>query len=154
MLNCDIKPFTKQGRTSGHSPLDTFLRVRDVIRCWHLQHFGGDNYLVRRFILSHRLCRRLALVHIVGQPLQGRSIFTNLIPRTACATNSGPLSKRTVVRPSSLQGRARGGQADPLDNVEGITLGPKLPDGRQSVVLVSDNNFATTQITQFLLLAM
>nr|WP_313901590.1 esterase-like activity of phytase family protein [Mycobacterium sp. SMC-2] len=42
----------------------------------------------------------------------------------------------------------------PLDNVEGITLGPKLPDGRQSVVLVSDNNFKPGQVTQFLLFAM
>ncbi|MCV7200320.1 phytase [Mycobacterium angelicum] len=39
-------------------------------------------------------------------------------------------------------------------NLEGITLGPKLPDGRQSVVLVSDNDFSPTQVTQFLLLAM
>lgn len=38
----------------------------------------------------------------------------------------------------------------PLDNVEGLTLGPRLPDGRQSLVLVSDNNFAPTQFTQFL----
>lgn len=42
----------------------------------------------------------------------------------------------------------------PLDNVEGITLGPKLPDGRESVVLVSDNNFSPSQVTQFLLFAM
>jgi len=41
----------------------------------------------------------------------------------------------------------------PLDNVEGITFGPDLPDGRQSVILVSDNNFAATQFTQFLLFA-
>ncbi len=36
-----------------------------------------------------------------------------------------------------------------LDNVEGITLGPKLSDGRQSVVLVTDDNFSPTQMTQF-----
>lgn len=42
----------------------------------------------------------------------------------------------------------------PLDNVEGITLGPKLADGRQSVVFVSDNNFSARQVTQFLLFAM
>nr|WP_256251156.1 esterase-like activity of phytase family protein [Mycobacterium malmoense] len=42
----------------------------------------------------------------------------------------------------------------PVDNIEGITLGPKLPDGRQSVVLVSDNNFSPSQITQFLVFAM
>ncbi|OBJ51647.1 esterase-like activity of phytase family protein [Mycobacterium sp. 1423905.2] len=43
---------------------------------------------------------------------------------------------------------------NPVDNIEGITLGPKLPDGRQSVVLVSDNNFSAAQVTQFLLFAM
>ncbi|ODR10235.1 phytase [Mycolicibacillus koreensis] len=42
----------------------------------------------------------------------------------------------------------------PLDNVEGITVGPPLPDGRRSVVLVSDDNFSPLQITQFLLLAL
>ena len=43
---------------------------------------------------------------------------------------------------------------DPLDNVEGITLGPKLPDGRQSLLLVSDDNFSPQQITQFVAFAL
>ncbi len=42
----------------------------------------------------------------------------------------------------------------PLDNVEGMVIGPDLPDGRQSLVLVSDNNFAPSQFTQFLLFAL
>jgi len=42
----------------------------------------------------------------------------------------------------------------PLDNVEGMTIGPSLPDGRRSLVLVSDNNFAASQFTQFLLFAL
>jgi hypothetical protein len=42
----------------------------------------------------------------------------------------------------------------PLDNVEGMTFGPRLPHGRRSVVLVSDNNFAASQFTQFLLFAL
>ncbi|MGG4441678.1 esterase-like activity of phytase family protein [Brevibacillus fortis] len=37
-----------------------------------------------------------------------------------------------------------------IDNIEGITWGPKLPNGHDSLVLVSDNNFASTQTTQFL----
>ena len=41
----------------------------------------------------------------------------------------------------------------PLDNIEGMTWGPRLPDGRQSLVIVSDNNFAAAQFTQFLLFA-
>jgi 3-phytase/alkaline phosphatase D len=42
----------------------------------------------------------------------------------------------------------------PLDNVEGMVIGPDLPDGRRSIVLVSDNNFAASQFTQFLLFAL
>lgn len=42
----------------------------------------------------------------------------------------------------------------PLDNVEGLTFGPRLRDGRRSLVLVSDNNFAPGQFTQFLLFAL
>ena len=34
----------------------------------------------------------------------------------------------------------------PLDNVEGITFGPRLRDGRRSLVLVSDNNFAADPV--------
>jgi hypothetical protein len=41
----------------------------------------------------------------------------------------------------------------PLDNVEGMTFGPRLHHGRRSLVLVSDNNFAATQFTQLLLFA-
>jgi 3-phytase len=41
----------------------------------------------------------------------------------------------------------------PLDNVEGMAFGPDLPDGRRSLLLVSDNNFSPAQFTQFLLFA-
>lgn len=41
----------------------------------------------------------------------------------------------------------------PLDNIEGITLGETLADGRQSLVVVSDNNFSPTQVTQVLAFA-
>lgn len=37
-----------------------------------------------------------------------------------------------------------------LDNIEGLTFGPCLADGRRSLILVSDNNFSPTQITQIL----
>jgi 3-phytase/alkaline phosphatase D len=39
------------------------------------------------------------------------------------------------------------------DNIEGIAFGPKLADGRQSIVLVSDNNFNAPQFTQILTLS-
>ncbi len=41
-----------------------------------------------------------------------------------------------------------------LDNLEGIALGPTLEDGRQSLIVVADNNFSGTQFTQFLSFAL
>lgn len=38
-----------------------------------------------------------------------------------------------------------------LDNIEGITLGPVI-GGKQTLILVSDNNFGATQFTQFIAL--
>lgn len=40
----------------------------------------------------------------------------------------------------------------PLDNLEGMAIGPRLPDGSRSLLLVSDDNFREEQVTQFLLL--
>jgi 3-phytase/alkaline phosphatase D len=59
-----------------------------------------------------------------------------------------PAQKRLLLQlPSAVGG-------EPLDNVEGMTRGPRLPDGRQSVLLVSDNNFTPGQASQVLLLAL
>jgi hypothetical protein len=37
-----------------------------------------------------------------------------------------------------------------IDNIEGMTLGPKLANGHQTIIFVSDNNFSEEEITQFL----
>jgi hypothetical protein len=41
-----------------------------------------------------------------------------------------------------------------VDNVEGICWGPRLPDGRQTLVLIVDNNFSPTQRPQVLVLTL
>jgi hypothetical protein len=38
-----------------------------------------------------------------------------------------------------------------IDNIEGVTLGPMLPDGKRSLLFVADNNFNPLEKTQFLL---
>lgn len=38
-----------------------------------------------------------------------------------------------------------------IDNIEGVTFGPTLPNGHRTLILVSDNNFAVIEKTQFLL---
>ena len=42
----------------------------------------------------------------------------------------------------------------PIDNIEGMTFGPTLSDGRHTLVIVSDNNFSPGQFTQFVVLAL
>lgn len=41
----------------------------------------------------------------------------------------------------------------PLSNLEGMALGPKLGDGRRSLLLISDDNFGGGEFTQILLFA-
>lgn len=57
-----------------------------------------------------------------------------------------PAQKRLVVNLNDLN------LPNGTDNIEGITFGPKLADGTQSIVLVSDNNFNPAQFTQILTL--
>ncbi|GAB2176068.1 esterase-like activity of phytase family protein [Dongia sp. agr-C8] len=60
-----------------------------------------------------------------------------------------PLSKRLVLNLDDLP--QLGSAALPkIDNIEGMSFGPDLPNGHRSLVLVSDNNFNPDQITQFL----
>lgn len=40
------------------------------------------------------------------------------------------------------------------DNLEGLAFGPMLPDGHQSLIVVSDNNFNPGQVTQFIAFAL
>jgi len=60
-----------------------------------------------------------------------------------------PMTKRLVLDLSKLP--ELGSAALPkIDNIEGVSFGPDLPNGHRSLVLVSDNNFNPDQITQFL----
>ncbi|CRZ13634.1 esterase-like activity of phytase family protein [Mycolicibacterium neworleansense] len=70
------------------------------------------------------------------------------IYRASVVEGSTELTKTLLADLTATPGLA------PLDNIEGITLGPKLADGRQSVIAVSDDNFSPTQVTQFLLFAL
>ncbi len=54
--------------------------------------------------------------------------------------NFMPLSKKLILNMDSL--------GIYIDNVEGVTLGPKLPDGHQTLIFVSDNNFSNEELTQ------
>ncbi len=66
---------------------------------------------------------------------------------TGTPADVDPVDKRLIVDLADLG-------IDP-DNVEGMTFGPTLSDGRLTLILVSDNNFRpVTQETQFIALAL
>ncbi len=56
---------------------------------------------------------------------------------------ANPVSKKLLLNMDDL-GRY-------IDNVEGVTLGPTLPNGHRTLIFVSDNNFSPLERTQFLL---
>jgi 3-phytase len=102
---------------------------------------GHDRFLVleRASIYSDNNWKaRIYLVDLHGA--------TDVLGRDSLTAASGhpvePVRKTLVTDLSDVPGLSR------VDNVEGITLGPRLADGRRTVVLVSDNNFAARQVTQ------
>ena len=100
------------------------------------------NGVVELLPLNSRFLIAMERSFSVGAPDTGNTIKLFLValgPR-------GKTYKRLILNLDTL--------GIPLDNVEGLTFGPRLRDGRQSLVLVSDNNFAATQFTQFLLFGM
>ena len=71
-----------------------------------------------------------------------KSGYDSLLPPTSFE----PVTKRLILNVEADLG------IEP-DNIEGMAFGPALPDGRLPLILVSDNNFAVTQATQFIVLA-
>jgi hypothetical protein len=58
-------------------------------------------------------------------------------------TNFTPVSKKLLINMDTL--------GIYIDNIEGVTFGPVLPNGHKTLLFVSDNNFAKVQRTQLLL---
>ena len=76
---------------------------------------------------------------------------TDVLAIDALYDGSGPITHTPV---SQRQVFAFDDLGIPIDNIEGMTFGPPLPDGRQTLVIVSDNNFNAGQFTQFIVLAL
>lgn len=90
---------------------------------------------------------------------------TTLDPRARCAeaealsSGSPALRKSLVVDLEKLDATGVPGPKQPqptplLDNFEGLALGPTLPDGRATLLLVSDDNGRTDQHARVVVLAL
>ena len=61
-----------------------------------------------------------------------------------------PVQKTLLADFSTFVGPGASERLDRLDNTEGMTWGPRLPNGNRSLVFISDDNFNQRQITQLL----
>ena len=113
---------------------------------------GPDDLLAveRGFIPELGNTVRLFHLSLAGQPdVAARASLAdpNLIPLPkTLVVDLGLCPAGTATHPGKQTNRL-------LDNVESVALGPRLPDGRQSLLLVSDDNFAADQVTRVYLLA-
>ena len=80
----------------------------------------------------------------IWQIATGSATDTSSIKSFRVSPNVRKISKKLVLDLATLGIK--------LDNLEGMAIGPRLADGSQSLILVSDNNFSDNQLTQFLLL--
>jgi hypothetical protein len=86
-------------------------------------------------------------------------------PKASCldspslAADTPTLAKKLVVDLAKLPAvglpAAKQQQDSPLlDNFEGMTLGPRLPDGRRTILVMSDDNGRSDQFARILVLAL
>ncbi len=113
------------------------------------------NGIVELLPFNNELMLSMERSFSVGVPGTGNEIklYSVALPGATNVLGTPSLAGLDVRRAQKTLLFDLGSLGIPLDNVEGMTLGPKLPDGRQSLVLVSDNNFAASQFTQCLLFA-
>jgi hypothetical protein len=62
--------------------------------------------------------------------------------------------RKTLVFDAATVAPRLGARLRALENFEAMTFGPRLPDGRASLLLLSDDNFSARQVTAMIVLAL
>jgi 3-phytase len=124
-------------------PADQF-RVNGLVELLPLDNVGTMLTLERSFSVgAEGLGNTIWLYEIQTEEATDVSKHDSLVQPPV---NFDPVTKRLILNVEADLG------IEP-DNIEGMAFGPALPDGRLPLILVSDNNFAATQATQFIVLA-
>jgi hypothetical protein len=101
--------------------------------------------LERSFALNTGNVIQLFLVNLTGA-----ESIKNIPSLKSHASTIQPLGKKLLWQMQKFNNVTNNETNDLIiDNIEGITFGPKFSDGGQSLILVSDNNFQSMQSTQF-----
>ena len=115
------------------NPSITQIGVKDIIAIDR----GGH------FLTLERSNDAAGLSAKLWQIATGSATDTSSIKSFRVSPNVRKISKKLVLDLATLGIK--------LDNLAGMTIGPRLADGSQSLILVSDDNFSDNQFTQFLL---
>jgi hypothetical protein len=99
---------------------------------------GGRLLVVERAVVVETISWKIRLY------LADTAGATNVLHRESLTTGGKvtPVRKRLLLDLQDVPGLR-------LDNFEGATLGPRLPDGRRVLVLVTDDNFSWAEVTEF-----
>lgn len=85
-----------------------------------------------------------------GSTLQTIRIYQITLPdRLSQSEGERPLPKRLVLDLDSVKDRFSEGFRR-LDNYEGLSLGPQLPNGDRTLLVISDDNYNNQQRTSLL----
>jgi hypothetical protein len=140
--------------TTHADPAEYFYPVEPMTRPRHGTPTGGNNGVSELVSLDDRRLLVLERAYVPLAEGQGPStvrIFEAVLP--AEPPQPGPLpptlAKRLVLDLDAIVSELEPG-AQSLDNLEGMALGPTLPSGEPSLLLVSDDNFRAEQRTMFL----
>lgn len=125
----------------------TAFRVNGLVELLPLDNLGTMLALERSFSVgAEGAGNTIWLYEIQTQGATDVSRYDSLFPIGQPPVDFEPVTKRLILNVETDLG------IEP-DNLEGMAFGPALPDGRLPLILVSDNNFAATQTTQFIVLA-
>ena len=140
------------------APREYFYPIEPLPRPTHGTPRGGNNGVSELVCLDERRLLVLERAYVPLVEEQGPNtirIFEVTLPEAAPPAGAAPqpLDKRLVLDLDTIVTRFEPG-AQRLDNMEGMTIGPDLPGGDASLLLVTDDNFRKEQRTMFLALRM
>jgi hypothetical protein len=105
-------------------------------------YLGTNKLLIIERSFSTRTSNTASNIKVFEVTLDNATDITN-IPSLTQAGNFITAAKKLVLDMDSL--------GIFTDNIEGVTFGPTLPNGHQTLLFVADNNFSPLERTQFLL---
>jgi hypothetical protein len=140
--------------TAHDPPVEYFYPVEPIPRPPRGTPTGGGNGVSELVSLDDQRLLVLERAYVPLAESQGPNtirIFETTLSSEPARPGAPPrlLSKRLVLDLDAIVPKLEPGKQS-LDNLEGMTLGPELPSGEKSLLLVSDDNFGANQRTVFL----